>query len=419
VRAEAKLRARVLDSVASDEVVAELYARGADAEAVRAIAARGLSRAMLVGPLKLDEAQALRKAAAAAQGLAVMSRPAGRQDPSRADVVVMAPSDTLAAIAAQVGGEAGARMQAALGGFLHPVARVLRCRDRELALGEKTLIMGIINVTPDSFSGDGLADNTAAAIAQGKQMVADGADILDIGGESTRPGADPVSLDDELARVLPVIRGLRAEVEVPLSIDTYKCAVAKEALAAGAVMVNDISGLHFGVEMANAAAEAGAAVVVMHIQGTPRDMQEEPKYDDVIGEISDYLEDGIARAEAAGLTRDRIVVDPGFGFGKTVEHNLELLRRLREFRSLGCAVMVGTSRKSTIGKLLGDAPADQRLLGTASTVALAVVAGADIVRVHDVREMAQVARVADAVVRVKHEPPPGSEHKWAHQREQE
>jgi dihydropteroate synthase len=419
VRPEAKLRARVLDSVASDEVVAELYARGADAEAVRAIAARGLSRAMLVGPLKLDEAQALRKAAAAAQGLAVMSRPAGRQDPSRADVVVMAPSDTLAAIAAQVGGEVGARMQAALEGFLHPVTRILRCRDRELTLGEKTLIMGIINVTPDSFSGDGLADNTAAAIAQGKQMVADGAGILDIGGESTRPGADPVSLDDELARVLPVLRGLRAEVEVPLSIDTYKCAVAKEALVAGAVIVNDIGGLHFDTNMANAAAEAGAAVVVMHIQGTPRDMQEEPKYDDVIGEISDYLEDGIARAEAAGLTRDRIVVDPGFGFGKTVEHNLELLRRLREFRSLGCAVMVGTSRKSTIGKLLGDAPADQRLLGTASTVALAVVAGADIVRVHDVREMAQVARVADAVVRVKHEPPPGSEHKWAHQREQE
>jgi len=419
VRAEGTLRARVLDSVAADEVVAELYARGADAEAVRAIVAQGMARAMLVGPLKLDEAQALRKATAEVGGLAVMARPAGRQDPNRADVVVMAATKKLTAIAEQVGGEPGGRMLAAMAGFLAPTERVLRCRGRELALGEKTLVMGIINVTLDSFSGDGLGDNIAAAIAQGKQMAADGADVLDVGGESTRPEAEPVSLDDELARVLPVIEGLTREVEVPISVDTYKCAVAEEALAKGAVIVNDISGLHFDENMARVAADAGAAAIVMHIRGTPREMQKDPKYDDVIGEIGDYLEEGIARAEAAGLTRDRIVVDPGFGFGKTVEHNLELLRRLREFRCLGCAVMIGTSRKSTIGKLLGDAPAHERAMGTAATVALAIAAGADIVRVHDVKEMAQVARVADAVVRVKHEPPVGSEHRWAHQREQE
>ncbi len=418
MRRGVKLRARVLDSVAADEVVAELYARGADAEAVRAIVGRGMARAMLVGPLGLEEAQGLRRAAAEATGLAVLARPAGRQDPERTDVVVMAPAQRLAAIASQIGGEAGGRMSAALEGFLQPMDRVLRCRRRELALGTKTLIMAIINVTPDSFSGDGLYGNVEAALRLGKQMVADGADILDVGGESTRPGAEPVSLEAELARVLPVVERLAAEADALVSIDTYKSAVAKEALARGAALVNDISGLHHDEQMAAVAAEAGAAVVVMHILGTPRDMQRNPQYADVIGEISDYLEEGIARAEGAGLTRDQIVVDPGFGFGKTVEHNLELLRRLREFRCLGCPVMIGTSRKSSIGRLLGDVAADQRLEGTAATVALAIAAGADIVRVHDVKEMARVARVADAIVRAKHEPPAGSEHQWAHQREQ-
>ena len=418
MRSDDRLRARVLDSVASDEVVAELYARGADAEAVRAIVARGQGRAMLLGPLPLEEAQALRGAAQNVGAWAVLTRPAGRQDPGRADLVVMGAAEELSAVASQAAGEVGRRMSAALQGFLLPPERTLRCRGREVPLGEKTLIMGVINVTPDSFSGVGLYGNVAAAIEQGKQMVADGADILDAGGESTQPGAEPVSVEEEIARVRPVISGLAAETGALVSIDTYKSAVAREALTAGASLVNDISGLHADESMAQVAAEAGAAVVVMHIRGTPRDMQKDPRYADVIGEISDYLEEGIERAEAAGLARDQLVVDPGFGFGKQVEHNLELLRRLREFRCLGCAVMIGTSRKSAIGKLLGDLPPNQRLEGTAATVALAIAAGADIVRVHDVREMARVVRVADAVVRVKHEPPPGSEHKWAHQRDQ-
>jgi dihydropteroate synthase len=225
-----------------------------------------------------------------------------------------------------------------------------------------------------------------------------------------------VSLEEELARVLPVVEALAAETEALISIDTYKSAVAREALAKGAHLVNDISGLRFDAAMAETAAEFGAAVITMHIQGTPRNMQERPRYDDVIGEISDYLAEGIALAEAAGVGRDRIVVDPGFGFGKTVEHNLELMRRLGEFRGLGCPVMIGPSRKRTIGALLNDAPPDQRLEGTAAMVALGIASGADIVRVHDVKEMVKVARVADAVVRVQHAPPPGSEHKWAHQR---
>lgn len=415
MRESAGLRARVLTSVAADEVTAELYARGADAEAVRLITDRGLGRAMLVGPLPLAEAQALRQAAKEVGAMAVLSRPAGRQDPARAEVVVMAPMKLLTALAAQVGGETGGRMAAALAGFAQPRARLLKCRDRALALGEKTLLMGIVNATPDSFSGDGLGRDAAAAIAQGKRMVEEGAAILDIGGESTRPGAAPVSLEEELARVLPVVEGL-AETGALLSIDTYKAAVAREALARGAHLVNDISGLRFDHAMAATVAEFGAGVIIMHIQGTPRSMQEKPKYDDVIGEISDYLAEGLALAEAAGVGRDQIVVDPGFGFGKTVEHNLELMRRLGEFRHLGCPVMIGPSRKRTLGELLGGAPPEARVEGTAAMVALAIAAGADLIRVHDVKEMARVARVADAVVRVHHAPPPGSEHKWAHQK---
>ena len=404
------IRARVLDSVAGDEVIAELAARGSDHAVVQMVVARGLNRAMLVGPLTLEQAQALRQAAKGAGALAVLAKPAGRADPTRADVIVMGGMEQLAGTAAKVGGEIGARMETARTGFAAPPQRVLRCRGRELALGEKTLVMGIVNVTPDSFSGDGLGSDVQAAIAQGRRMVEEGADLLDIGGESTRPGSEPVSEEDELRRVLPVIEGLAATVNVPISVDTYKSAIARAGLAVGASIVNDSSGLHHDPAMAKAAAEAGAGVIIMHIQGTPRDMQKDPKYADVIGEISDYLAEGIATAEAAGLTRGQIVVDPGIGFGKTVEHNLEILRRLREFRSLGCPVLVGTSRKSTIGKIL-DLPADQRVEGTSATVALAIAAGADIVRVHDVKEMARVARMTDAIVRVKHEAPE-SEYHW-------
>jgi dihydropteroate synthase len=427
----------VLNSVAGDEVIAELAARGSDHAVVEMVVARGLSRAMLVGPLTLDQAQALRQAAKQAGALAVLAKPAGRADPTRAEVIVMGGMEQLAATAAKVGGEIGARMEAARAAFAAPAQRVLRCRERELALGERTLVMGIVNVTPDSFSGDGLGSDTEAAIAQGLRMVEEGADLLDIGGESTRPGSEPVSEEDELRRVVPVIEGLARQVSVPISIDSYKSAVARAGLAAGASIVNDISGLHHDLgagfvkpadlsrgspfdsaqgkrtprpTMAEVIAEAGAAVVIMHIQGTPRDMQKDPKYADVIGEISDYLEEGIASAVAAGLTQEQIAVDPGIGFGKTLEHNLEILRRLREFRALGCAVMVGASRKSMIGKIL-DLPADQRVEGTAATVALAIAAGADIVRVHDVKEMVRVARVADAIVRVKHEAPE-SEYHW-------
>jgi len=274
----------------------------------------------------------------------------------------------------------------------------LACGRYRLPLGRRTLIMGIVNVTPDSFSGDGLHRQVAAAVEQGRRFVQEGADILDVGGESTRPGAVPVSREEELARVIPVIERLAGEISIPISVDTYKPEVAEAALAAGACIVNDITGLQGDPRMAGVAARAGAAAVAMHMRGTPQNMQDNPVYSDLIGEISSFLAHSVEVATRAGLRRDQIVLDPGIGFGKTLEHNLELLRRLGEFAELGQPILIGVSRKGFIGRILG-LPPSERVEGTAAAVALSIARGADIVRVHDVREMARVAKVADAIVR--------------------
>lgn len=274
----------------------------------------------------------------------------------------------------------------------------LDCAGRLLPLGERTLIMGIINLTPDSFSGDGLGADLDAALAQAAEFVVAGADLLDVGGESTRPGSVGVSLDEELERVLPVVEALAEEFQVVISIDTSKPEVAQLAVAAGAGMVNDVLGLR-AEGMIEAVAETGAAACIMHMQGEPRTMQQAPHYDDLMTEVYDFLAGRVEAAVAGGVARERLVIDPGFGFGKTVAHNLELLRRLRELRSLGLGVLIGASRKSTIGTVLEGAPADRRLMGTAATCALAIANGADIIRVHDVAAMTQVARMTDAIVR--------------------
>ncbi len=258
--------------------------------------------------------------------------------------------------------------------------------------------MGIINVTPDSFSGDGVVDANAA-VAKAWRLVEDGADIVDIGGESTRPGSQPVPADEEMRRVLPVIERLRAEnFPLPISVDTYKPEVAKSALQAGACIVNDIFGLR-QPGMMELVAELKPVVVIMHMQGTPQTMQINPTYQDCVREIAEFLRQQAEAAMKMGLPKERIVVDPGIGFGKTVEHNLEILRRLREIKALGFPVLIGTSRKSFIGKVLGIEVPAERVWGTAATVAIAIANGADIVRVHDVREMVQVVRMTDAIVR--------------------
>lgn len=267
-----------------------------------------------------------------------------------------------------------------------------------LPIGRRTIVMGVLNVTPDSFYDGGKYVEPETAVRRAKEMVRHGADIIDVGGESTRPNADPVPIDDEMRRVIPVVAALSEEVNVPISVDTYKAEVAKAALQHGAAIVNDISGLNFDPEMADVAADFGATVIVMHIKGTPKDMQVDPVYDDVVGEVSDYLGRAAAKAIAAGVPPNRIWVDPGIGFGKTTEHNLALLRELGAIRRLGYPVLVGTSNKSFIGNVL-DLPITERTEGTAATVAIAIANGADIVRVHDVLAMRRVADMSDAIVR--------------------
>ena len=275
------------------------------------------------------------------------------------------------------------------------------CRGRVLDLGSRTHIMGILNMTPDSFSDGGLYADPARALAHARDMVSLGADIIDIGGESTRPGADPLTEEEEANRIIPIIERLTSEFMVPVSVDTYKSSVAIKALEAGASIVNDISGLRFSPAMARVVADHGAAVVIMHIKGTPRDMQLNPVYGDVIGEIMDHLEESVAIALKAGIVRNRIMIDPGIGFGKTLEHNLTILERLDELRALGFPIVLGTSRKRFIGTVLDIAEPKDRIEGSAATVALGIERGACIVRVHDVGYMTKVARMTDAIVRAK------------------
>lgn len=256
--------------------------------------------------------------------------------------------------------------------------------------------MGVLNITPDSFSGDGLNSDTDAAIERAVRFQAEGADIIDIGGESTRPpsiysGAGPISVKEELDRVIPVIEALSPVLDVPISIDTYKAEVARAALQAGAAMINDVWGFRRDAEMAQVAAAADVPVVLMH-------NQKHTRYTNLVPDVIAGLQNMMDRAVEAGVKRENIVLDPGMGFGKTAEHNLEILRRLNEFRALNAPLLVGMSRKSTIGYVLG-LPVEERLEGTGATVALSVAFGADIVRVHDVKEMARVARMSDAVVR--------------------
>ena len=273
---------------------------------------------------------------------------------------------------------------------------------RTFRWGERTHLMGVVNVTPDSFSDGGRHLELDAAVRHALALAEAGADLVDIGGESTRPGAVEVPLQVELDRVLPVIEAVHAASDVPLSVDTRKAAVAREALRVGAVLVNDVSGLGHDPALATVVAEAGAVLALMHIQGTPETMQVDPRYDDVVAEVIDYLSGRMDRAVGAGIARERIWIDPGIGFGKTAGHNLFLLRHLGELRVLGAPILVGTSRKRFIGALAGGRPPDERLSGTlASVAAVAVLHGADVVRVHDVVETKDALAVADAIARAR------------------
>ncbi|MBO2519244.1 MAG: dihydropteroate synthase [Firmicutes bacterium] len=258
--------------------------------------------------------------------------------------------------------------------------------------------MGILNVTPDSFSDGGQYLDPGRAVARGLEMVAQGADLIDVGGESTRPGAEPVPVEEELRRVIPVIRRLAREVRVPISIDTYKARVAEAAVDAGARLLNDISAGRFDPEMPRLAARTGLPLVVMHMKGTPRTMQEAPWYEDVVGEVDQFFRERIQALTEAGVAREQLILDPGLGFGKRTQDNLVLLGQLGRFRHWGLPLLVGPSRKSFLGEVLGTPPQD-RLEGTLAAVVTAVVQGADLVRVHDVEAIDRARRVVDALVR--------------------
>ncbi|TVM01033.1 MAG: dihydropteroate synthase [Candidatus Brocadia sp. WS118] len=265
-----------------------------------------------------------------------------------------------------------------------------------LHLGTKTCVMGILNVTPDSFYDGKRYDTREDAVEQALGMVKDGADIIDVGGESTRPGAFPLSETEEIKRVIPIIKLLSKLIRTPISVDTYKAKVAERAIDVGASIINDVGGLCADEKMAKVAAESHVPVVIMHKKGTPRTMQKYPIRKNAFVEIISSFKKSISLASDAGIDRDRIVLDPGIGFGKTVQQNLEILKRLREFKSLGFPLMVGTSRKKFIGTVL-DLPVQERLYGTLATLAVAVMNGAHMVRVHDVREAVQVVTLCDAI----------------------
>ncbi len=258
--------------------------------------------------------------------------------------------------------------------------------------------MGIINCTPDSFYAGSRQLDAQEAIESGIRMVAEGADILDIGGESSRPGSDSVSNAEELNRVLPVIEGLLKSVDVPISVDTCKSSVAKEALASGAHVINDISGLGFDSELGTVAAQFGAPVILMHIKGKPKSMQLNPKYDDVVNEIYEYFQERLKCAVEFGIKKEQIVFDPGLGFGKRLRDNYEIVNGLRKFEKLGCAILVGPSRKSFIQKVL-NLPSEEAKEGSLAMATAAILNGAQIIRVHDVKEMKRVAQIADFLVR--------------------
>ena len=273
----------------------------------------------------------------------------------------------------------------------------LRLPSRTLTLGERTLVMGILNVTPDSFSDGGLFNDPDAAAERALEIERQGADILDIGGESTRPGSEGVSASEEMRRVLPVLEKLRGRLKIPISIDTSKSEVVEAAAYHGAEIINDVTGLRADPRLAEIARKAKMSIILMHMRGDPRTMQKEPFAPEVMRDVRDGLRKSVAVARRVGVPKSQIVLDPGIGFGKSLEQNFELLGRLPEFARLGFPLLLGPSRKNFVGKVLGGVPQNERVWGTAATIVASIFGGAHIVRVHDVAEMVQVARIADAV----------------------
>lgn len=393
---------RVLSVRSPADAERELAAIGLDPFSIRNLGPMMLHRLILLEGIGSGEAHILKQETRSLGATAAMAGRGGAIGPAEVPVILMGTDKQLRRLCANLTQQAFG-----LPSLSSDILRLLDLENdpprrwkagrRTLDLSRRPCIMGILNVTPDSFSDGNSYPTVAKAVERALEMEQEGADIIDIGGESTRPSARPVPHDEELRRVIPVLEGLAGRLKIPVSIDTFKSVVAREAIAAGAEIVNDISGLTFDEGMAEVVAAADAGLVLMHTRGTPAEMQKETAYGSLIAEVTAALRSSLALAEAAGIEQGRIVVDPGIGFGKSVEGNLEILRKLSEFSVLGRPIMVGTSRKSFIGAVLGS-PVAERSFGTAATVALALVNGASIFRVHDVREMRDVADMAMAVI---------------------
>ena len=282
--------------------------------------------------------------------------------------------------------------------MIHTIQRKkfrLRLPSRTLVLGERTLVMGVLNITPDSFSDGGKFLDTEKAVSRALEIERDGADILDIGGESTRPGSAAISADEQLARILPVVKKLSGKLKIPISVDTQSATVARVAIEAGAEIINDISALRHDPQMTAIAKSSRVPIILMHMRGEPRTMQYGPFARDVMKDIADGFRAALRRAQNAGIKHSQILLDPGIGFGKNYKQNFEILARLPEVSKFGCPIVIGTSRKAFIGAALGNLPPEERVWGTAATVAASILGGAHVVRVHDVKEMSQVAKITD------------------------
>lgn len=384
-----------------DEARKELTKIGVDPAGISRMLTKIEHHTILLPQIRPAAANILKQEMLSLGGDAAVARGTVACSVNATDVLLIGTHKQLSALCDKLAGQPFGLVQLAVELFsvlqkLHQPPQYWQTSRRRLAL-DRPLIMGILNITPDSFSDGGRFNDLGLAVERAMQMAEEGADLIDIGGESTRPGAPPVTEDEERKRIVPVIEALSGKLAIPVSVDTWKSAVADTSLSAGAEIINDISGFNFDPAMAQVAARHQAGVVLMHTRGTPQQMQQNTSYTDLMFEITKSLVQSAATALAAGTISDRIALDPGIGFGKSTEGNLEILHRVAELKSLGYPLLVGTSRKSFIGTTLKQEKSNDRLFGTAATVALAIAAGVNILRVHDVRAMKEVALMAHAI----------------------
>lgn len=392
---------RLIETASHEEVLRELSAAGVDSVGIKLMASKMSHLNIKLEGMNCAQASVLKQDMLSLGGDAAVHSRAVNFKIEKTDCILMGTVKQLEKLTKKLRIQPFGLKEIGieLNTLLHSIKSVpppIKTKKMTFKFGKRTFVMGILNVTPDSFSEKGTCFDTETAVRRGMEMAEEGADIIDVGGESTRPGAEPVSLKEELRRVIPVIERLAVKSRVPISIDTYKSEVAKRALEAGAGIINDISGLRSDHKMAEVAAVSNVPVIIMHMKGTPRDMQLSPAYHSLIREVMGFLEESIKIAETAGIAPDNIIIDPGIGFGKSLEHNLTILKNIGAFKAMGKPILIGTSRKSFIGKITG-AEVAQRGIGTASTISIGIMKGANIVRVHDVREGVEAARMSDAI----------------------